>query len=887
MKRHLSKNGTAAAKHTRRSKERLRVRTRRASFEGLEDRRLLSSVGLKSISNVTLPAGTAMMVALNGTDPTSGKTVNFGVTTSDPTKVTPTIMPRTNTSVTFNINGLGAMTFQLFDNLTPITASHIEALVTGGFYNGDYIYRSQSNFVVQGGNNPPQINSGAAINTLPSGVPSTINEEFSPDLSYGSVGDLAMARQSTPNTSGTEFFISEGQSSRSALDYSYTLFGFQTVDEAITYNGQSTTVLKAIESMSTETSSGLSYLNTPVKINSATLSTDTQNGVLMLKAPKGVTGSYTVTVTAFDDGTNTATTQTFTVNVVADTVTGAVSNPWASKVPTAPTSIAFQPGTGQGTTSLTSVNNSATTQKLNFLVSGVTVGNTVTVYADGVLIGSATATSTSMVVSTNGSTKLLDGGHTFTAAQTAPNVSASWADSGSSSRTQIANVISLSSPAVQVQVFTSLAVTSTPSSSAKVGQVYTYTVQTNAPSGDTVTVTPGTIPTGMQYNAGTLTFTWTPTGSQANTSPTFSATVADSLSHSVTIGPLTIAVANGVEPTSIPTNSTLGGDVTVFFSGSQVIIYNNIANSVLRSAAFGSSDSVEVDCPAGQANSVLVILPNSGAAIPKEVYVRGASGSTNNQVTVFGTSGANTFTSASGAVTANGLQTTLATVQKLTLAGRGGNDTYTLTSSSMPTWVVDTGGYNTMDFSHDTAGVTVNLGLNQGQAQSIAPWSTSLMIYGTINKLIGSQYADVLAGGAAATTMIRGGGGNDTITGGSGDNVLLGGGGNDTIIGGPGKNLLIGGSGNCSLYDKGTQNIIVAGSTSADSNDQALLNLLADGSRISYGYSARRLLSSSAKSTASSTSSPVSFQDTGAVDTIFGHSLNDWFMLGAHTTVKN
>ena len=79
--------------------------TRRLGFESLEHRRLLSSVGLNAISNVTLPAGTSIMVALNGTDP--GQTINFGATTSDPTKVTPIVMPQTNKSVQFNINGLG------------------------------------------------------------------------------------------------------------------------------------------------------------------------------------------------------------------------------------------------------------------------------------------------------------------------------------------------------------------------------------------------------------------------------------------------------------------------------------------------------------------------------------------------------------------------------------------------------------------------------------------------------------------------------------------------------------------------------------------------------------------------------------------------------------
>ena len=57
------------------------------------------------------------------------------------------------------------MTFQLFDNLTPTTASHIETLVNDGFYNGDYIYRAQNGFVIQGGNDPPQINNGSGKST--------------------------------------------------------------------------------------------------------------------------------------------------------------------------------------------------------------------------------------------------------------------------------------------------------------------------------------------------------------------------------------------------------------------------------------------------------------------------------------------------------------------------------------------------------------------------------------------------------------------------------------------------------------------------------------------------------------------------------------------------
>ena len=133
--------------------------------------------------------------------------------------------------------------------------------------------------------------------------------------------------------------------------------------------------------------------------------------------------------------------------------------------------------------------------------------------------------------------------------------------------------------------------------------------------------------------------------------------------------------------------------------------------------------------------------------------------------------------------------------------------------------------------------------------------------------------------------MIRSGTGNDKITGGRGDNILVGGGGNDTITGGAGRNLLIAGSGTSSLTAKGKSNIIFAGSTSADANDQALMTLLQDKVGMSYGYSARRLLASSARQTATA-SSPVTFLDSGAHDTIFGGSLINWFVLGKNGIFK-
>ncbi len=536
----------------------------------------------------------------------------------------------------------------------------------------------------------------------------------------------------------------------------------------------------------------------------------------------------------------------------------------------------------------TFANNSTTATEFSFKITGATAGNEVLVYMDGgssaIAEGAVASGATTITVTTNGTTKFTDGNHVFTVKQETPEATLyadfSIATSGQSAGdytpgAEINPPSSSLSSAASAGVSLSVGlIVAPPTSIVQVGVPFTYVVQTNAPSSDKVTVTPVTLPAGMQFD-GTATFTWTPSKAQLNTAPTFSITVSDADGNSLTIGPLNISVIEGPPPVQVPANSSSGGNVTVSFSGSQVKVYDNIGQAVLSNVTFNSSDVVTIVLPTGQANNVSVVLPGSAkAALPKEVLVQGASGATNNQVTVVGTGGTNSFTLARGKVTANGLATLFTAVQKITLNSGGGNSDYMLNSSSVPTSIVAAGGYNTMDFSHDTAGVTINLGLDNGQAQPIAPWSTTLAIYGAINKLIGSAYSDILTGGPAATTEIIAGGGNDKITGGSGDNILMGGGGNDTIIGGPGENLLIGGSGDSTIYANGKANIVFGGTTNYDSNDQALLNLLELGPRYMFTYSFRRALAEIARNP-SLKSELLTFQPSSAHDAIFDSS-NSW-----------
>ena len=418
-KSHLRKNRSTTRSHHSRPGSH---QSRRPGFEALENRCLLSVVGLGSLPDVTMAAGTTMFIPLNATDP--GQTVNFTVQSSDTSQLTPTITPQTNKTLQLNVvvNGVTqTMDFQLFDNLAPNTTAQIEQLVNSGFYNGLQIYRngmdgSGNPFVIQGGNDPPT----GAIKT----DQSSMAEEFNPDLQYTSAGMLAMARTGKPGSSSTEFFITE-EAARS-LDFNYTLFGLQTTGQSVDQ-----AIAAMADENSTQDPQGLGYLVDPITISSASIVTDTQNGVLELRAPAGATGPVTVTVTA-SDGTNTPTLESFTVTLQPDS-TSNPTNPFASVIPAAPSGLTYLSPSG-ATGQSTNLDNSTSGKTLQFQVSGVTSGNVVEILADGNVIGQATASGSTVDVTTDGSTTLTDGEHTFTAIQVAPNQTVTVNESDSSSQ---------------------------------------------------------------------------------------------------------------------------------------------------------------------------------------------------------------------------------------------------------------------------------------------------------------------------------------------------------------------------------------------------------------------------------------------------------------------
>ncbi|MFI5379612.1 MAG: peptidylprolyl isomerase [Tepidisphaerales bacterium] len=87
--------------------------------------------------------------------------------------------------------------------------------------------------------------------------------------------------------------------------------------------------------------------------------------------------------------------------------------------------------------------------------------------------------------------------------------------------------------------------------------------------------------------------------------------------------------------------------------------------------------------------------------------------------------------------------------------------------------------------------------------------------------------------------ILDGGPGNDTLTAGSGADVLIGGPGNDRLVGGTGYDILIGGTGADTLTAGKGQSILIAGSTAYDSNYVALAKLMGAWGRREVSYSSR------------------------------------------------
>jgi cyclophilin family peptidyl-prolyl cis-trans isomerase len=348
-------------------------------IEPLEGRELMAAA-LAAIPNITSPAGLGYQVPLDGTAG-GAASQTYTVTSSNP-KVAATIAQ--GKFVTMNVTHVssgandpsfsGTMEFQLFNDLTPISASSIEQLVSSGFYNGKNFHRISAGFpdangyIAQGGSVSGTGLDAPPAKGQPGGLPATgfpFVDEYNLQLVYNGTGQLALANAGD-NTNTSQFYITT--STPRFLDFNKTIFG-QLV------SGQD--VLNEITHVATQ--AGSTTPASPVIITKATLSDTNPDGVVHVDTTKANQGdSSVITVTATDPATNTTTQKSFTVNVGPTNAT-APSDPNSNQRPfiqTYPTSLTV--GQGQKTVfQIGAVTAQPKTDILSYIVaSGVNVAKT-------------------------------------------------------------------------------------------------------------------------------------------------------------------------------------------------------------------------------------------------------------------------------------------------------------------------------------------------------------------------------------------------------------------------------------------------------------------------------------------------------------------------------
>lgn len=267
-----------------------------------------STPSMAELSNVTVRLTSPLHIPIDAYDP-NGNPLTITVTSSVPGAVSAEVLGG-NRSLRLKTEGFGDMTFELFEDRAPVPSGRVIQLAQDGFYEDVIFHRVINNFVIQGGD---PTGTGAGGSTL-----GNFDDQFHVELQHNATGMLSYAK-SSDDTNDSQFFITEGPQRN--LDFNHSVFGILTEGEA---------VREAISN--TATNSSDRPINSVV-IKSATVFSDTENGVVLLKAlgTAGQTSTITVTVT---DSEGNQTSRSFVATVAADTANGA---PFLNPIPSVQT----------------------------------------------------------------------------------------------------------------------------------------------------------------------------------------------------------------------------------------------------------------------------------------------------------------------------------------------------------------------------------------------------------------------------------------------------------------------------------------------------------------------------------------------------------------------
>lgn len=118
----------------------------------------------------------------------------------------------------------GPIEIEFFPNAAPKTVQNFIDLAKSGFYNRTLFHRIVPGFVIQGGDPNTRVNDTDRSKWGQGGPGYTVPAEFN-DIPH-TRGIVSMARSQDPNSAGSQFFIVlDNNTSTSALDHQYTVFG--------------------------------------------------------------------------------------------------------------------------------------------------------------------------------------------------------------------------------------------------------------------------------------------------------------------------------------------------------------------------------------------------------------------------------------------------------------------------------------------------------------------------------------------------------------------------------------------------------------------------------------------------------------------------------------
>ena len=258
------------------------------------------------IGTKTVLGGSPLAVPLDGYDPNGGP-LTYTVTSSNPSLVTP-LLQTGNRSWRVTVQDFGDMVFEFYEDKAFRATDHFVELSDADFFNNVTFHRVFPEFVIQGGD---PTGTGGGGSTL-----GDFDDQFNVDLQHNQTGILSMAK-STDDTNDSQFFVTEGPTR--SLDFNHTIFGMLI---------EGARVREGISSVVTSGPANSPKPVQPVVIEATEIFTDVENGLVLLKAPEGASGSANVTVTVTDQNGN-RTSQTFAVNVTPDTENG---NPFLADI---------------------------------------------------------------------------------------------------------------------------------------------------------------------------------------------------------------------------------------------------------------------------------------------------------------------------------------------------------------------------------------------------------------------------------------------------------------------------------------------------------------------------------------------------------------------------